>query len=168
MLSSKASEKCIELIERERFGNMASVTYDRKKLDISEVPLNKVIRWTKSESGKKITPRVRTQEFNLGLATRAILKAVAVYNTGSSDPASQMQPTLDRKKLTFEIAYISPSMKFYFRREGKAQCHGCPRVVHQKSQRQDRGDRDQGKEELSAGVRQNPQRLTRRHAKKKQ
>jgi len=57
MLSAKASEKCIELIEKERFGYMVSVTYDHKKLDISEVPLTNVIRWTKSESGKKITEK---------------------------------------------------------------------------------------------------------------
>jgi len=57
MLSTMASEKCIELIETERFGHMASVTYDRRKLGVGDVPLNKVIRWTKSASGKKITEK---------------------------------------------------------------------------------------------------------------
>jgi len=57
MLSAKASEKCIELIEEERFGHMASVTFDRKKLDVSEVPLSRAIRWTKTASGKKITEK---------------------------------------------------------------------------------------------------------------
>lgn len=57
MLSTKASEKCIELIEDERFGHMASVMYDRRKLDVVDVPLNRVIRWTKSASGKKTTEK---------------------------------------------------------------------------------------------------------------
>ena len=57
MLAEKASEKCIELIEREMFGYMAAVTYDGKNLSIDHVPLKKVIRWTKSQSGKVTTEK---------------------------------------------------------------------------------------------------------------
>jgi len=57
MLSAKASEKCVELIEEERFGHMASVTYNRRKLNVGDVPLKTVIRWTKSASGKKTTEK---------------------------------------------------------------------------------------------------------------
>jgi 6-phosphofructokinase len=56
-LAEKASEKCIDLIERGQFGYMAAVTYDGRALGVKEVPLKDVIRWTKSPSGKRTTEK---------------------------------------------------------------------------------------------------------------
>jgi 6-phosphofructokinase 1 len=57
MLAEKASEMCIDLIEKEKFGNMAAITFDGKTLGIDYVPLKKVIRWTKGPSGKMTTEK---------------------------------------------------------------------------------------------------------------
>ncbi|MBO3803222.1 MAG: 6-phosphofructokinase [Candidatus Brockarchaeota archaeon] len=57
MLAEKASEKCVDLVEEGAFGHMAAVTFDGKNLGVGHVPLKKVIRWTKSQSGKVTTEK---------------------------------------------------------------------------------------------------------------